>query len=401
MNIFTLPKSIYESQIDQERFKLTWRVFIILLAVFSFLVIFHIFYSQENLSVAVGAFIVAISGLAFLKFSKSFVITALITGIGGSLINQYDLFFIVGSAKFITLLWIVGITLFVFYMIGSLWGFLTFLINLTGISIAFFIIPPEIQISALINRTPASTFSIIVNLVLIVFVITYLMHQILRTSKVALAESEKSREELKNQYTIVQDQNEEKTILLKEVHHRVKNNLQVITSLLRLQSADIDDEKTISLFREAMNRVVAMALIHDKMYQSDDLSKINLEDYLTTLLDDLVLSYAIDIPIKTSIDSELTELDNQSLVPLALIFNELVTNSLKHGFKGKGSGEISIKYSKSSEGVHLTYKDNGKWIESEKENSFGLELIDSLVQQLDGTFELNISKGTEYRFVFP
>ncbi len=135
--------------------------------------------------------------------------------------------------------------------------------------------------------------------------------------------------------------------------------------------------------------------------EGHDLSKINLEDYLTTLLDDLVLSYAIDIPIKTSIDSELTELDNQSLVPLALIFNELVTNSLKHGFKGKGSGEISIKYSKSSEGVHLTYKDNGKWIESEKENSFGLELIDSLVQQLDGTFELNISKGTEYRFVFP
>ena len=121
MNIFTAPKSIYESQIDQERFKLTWRVFIILLAVFTFLMIFHSFYSTENLIIAIGAFIVAVSGLAFMKISKSFVVTALIAGIGGSIINQYDLFFIVGSAKFVTLLWIVGITLFVFYMLGSVW----------------------------------------------------------------------------------------------------------------------------------------------------------------------------------------------------------------------------------------------------------------------------------------
>jgi two-component sensor histidine kinase len=205
--------------------------------------------------------------------------------------------------------------------------------------------------------------------------------------------------ELKNK--LVNDQNNEKTVLLKEIHHRIKNNLQIISSLSRMQSRDIDDEKTIKLLEDAINRVIAMSLIHEKMYQSNNLSKINLKNYLETLSSELITSYSINTPVSIKVDTELELVTPKFLVSFALIFNELITNSLKHGLKHKTSGVIKIKIIKNESTLEITYFDNGNWIESTNKKSFGLELIDTLTEQLDGKYKRDHSSGTLYNFEIP
>src|SRR5690606_19805554 len=126
--------------------------------------------------------------------------------------------------------------------------------------------------------------SLSLNVAMCGLVIGYLIYQFLKTTRFAEEKYIKMTTELQLKNQEVESQNEEKTVMLREIHHRVKNNLQVITSLLRLQSRETHDPKTLELFKDSTNRVVAMALIHDKMYQTKDLAKINLEEYLRTLL---------------------------------------------------------------------------------------------------------------------
>jgi two-component sensor histidine kinase len=227
------------------------------------------------------------------------------------------------------------------------------------------------------------------------------MNQILKSSQQAEKESKSTQRELRKQYVITQKQNEEKTIMLKEIHHRVKNNLQVITSLLRLQSKEIKDEKSIVHFNDAIQRVLAMALIHERMYQSKDLAKIDLEAYLRTLAEELIQSYAVEKPIELHVNCEIEFIQPKSLVSFALMFNELISNTLKHAFSDQKYGRIEIRIIRTKEDeVQCTYKDDGKWKEEAREGSFGLELIEDLCAQLDGEYKRDISEGTTYHFVF-
>jgi two-component sensor histidine kinase len=189
--------------------------------------------------------------------------------------------------------------------------------------------------------------------------------------------------------------------MLKEIHHRVKNNLQIVRSLLRLQAREINDPNTIEQFGEATNRISAMSLIHDKMYQSADLAKIDFRDYLDSLIEDLIKSYAIKIPIQKSVNSSIELISPKFLVSIALLFNELVTNSLKHGFKNTDQGKIDVNITIIDQLIVLSYFDNGIWITPYKNSSFGTELIESLADQLDGTYTRTLNNGTLYTFTFP
>lgn len=200
---------------------------------------------------------------------------------------------------------------------------------------------------------------------------------------------------------LVNVQYQEKTVMLKEIHHRVKNNLQVISSLLRLQSYEIEEESSRMHFQDAIYRVSAMALIHEKMYQNENLSQINLQNYIETLAEDLVRTHARDIHVKLQVESDIHELGNDTLVPVALILNELITNSLKHAFVGKNEGhiDIQIKRTEQPDYFNFIYKDSGVWKASPKTSSFGLELIATLTEQLDGKVERGYEDGTKYEFV--
>ena len=201
---------------------------------------------------------------------------------------------------------------------------------------------------------------------------------------------------------------QEKEVLLKEIHHRVKNNLQVISSLLKLQSTYIDDEKTLSLFRDSQNRVRAMALIHERLYQSSDLAKIEAKEYIKTLVSNLVQSYSIDsnsIHLISQIDPIFLDVD--TAVPCGLILNELLSNALKYAFPKGQAGTIHLEFiSQPSQQYLIRVQDNGVGLpedfQSQEWETLGLQLVWNLTGQLDGEIQVNSSKeGTEFQICFP
>lgn len=197
----------------------------------------------------------------------------------------------------------------------------------------------------------------------------------------------------------------EKEVLLKEVNHRVKNNLQIITSLLSLQSGRLHDQRDLELFKEAQNRVKTMAMIHEMLYRSKDLSKINAADYVRSLTASLLKSYNT-APGTVGLTMEIEEisLDIDSIVPLGLIVNELVTNALKYAFPDKRKGEIKVALRKVDQTVTLLVGDDGIGLpagfDARKASGLGLELVESLTAQLNGTLELDTARGTSFKISF-
>jgi len=198
----------------------------------------------------------------------------------------------------------------------------------------------------------------------------------------------------------------EKEVLLKEIHHRVKNNLAVISSLLNMQSKYIKDRKTLEVFRESQNRVKTMALIHTKLYQSTDLARIDFADYIKKLAADLFDSYRLE-PDRVSLllNVENVYLDVNVAIPCGLIINELLSNALKHAFPEGCRGEVRINLRLEDETVTLTVADNGigfpENIDFRNTESLGLQLVTALVMQLGGEIELTRDKGSTFRISFP
>lgn len=198
----------------------------------------------------------------------------------------------------------------------------------------------------------------------------------------------------------------EKETLLKEVHHRVKNNLQIISSLLNLQSNQITDQKTRDVLRESQNRVRAMALIHEKLYQSYDLAQIDFAAYLKGLANFLAQSYrdnSSKVYVHTNAQNVKLEID--TAIPCGLIVNELVSNSLKYAFPENKAGEIEISCEQPSSGDYiLLVRDNGIGLppgfDLEKSSTLGIKLVSSLVQQLRGTMVIDNENGVCYKISF-
>jgi PAS domain S-box-containing protein len=206
----------------------------------------------------------------------------------------------------------------------------------------------------------------------------------------------------------------EKEVLLKEIHHRVKNNMQVISSLLRLQSWQIRDEKMQEIFKGCQDRITSMALIHEKLYQSDDLARIDFAEYVRSLTNNLFSMYRSGMDaVEIKLDMDKFYLDINTAIPLGLIVNELVSNSLKYAFPEKGEGgqeretkdEIGISLCCENKGrVALVVRDNGVGLppafDYRKSESLGLQLVTDLVDQLDGSIKLEGKKGTAFIITF-
>lgn len=198
----------------------------------------------------------------------------------------------------------------------------------------------------------------------------------------------------------------DKEVLLQEIHHRVKNNMQIISSLLNLQSRHIEDERVKDMFRMSRNRIRSMALIHEKLYQSKDLAKINFAQYMESLAVHLLQTYnASTDRIKLNADVSDVFLDINKAIPCGLIVNELVSNSLKHAFPKHRTGNIYVRLRNGKNGdVHLMVSDNGIGLSEEvdfkKPDSMGLQLVKDLIDQLGGTLELSLNAGTTYQISF-
>jgi len=198
----------------------------------------------------------------------------------------------------------------------------------------------------------------------------------------------------------------EKEVLLKEIHHRVKNNLQVISSLLKLQSQYVQDKGDVEIFKESQNRIKSMALVHEKLYQSKDLASINFHEYASLLVNGLFRSYGVNadrIALKMNVDDIMLGVD--VAIPCGLIINELISNSLKYAFPDDKEGEIEITLRTLDEGaMELTVADNGIGMPGDinlrNSESLGLKLVTILTNQIDGQIELDRSEGTKFRIDF-
>ena len=198
---------------------------------------------------------------------------------------------------------------------------------------------------------------------------------------------------------------EEKEVMLKEIHHRVKNNMQVISSLLSLQAKGVADSTVKAMLEESRNRVSSMSLVHEKLYQSKDLAYIDFKDYLQSLVAGIANTYKRhDVVI--SVDMEPVALDVNVGIPCGLIVNELVSNSLKHAFPDGRKGTISLGINKNSEGNYVLFvADNGIGLPGEVDfrntSTLGLQLVKVLTGQIHGTIELSREEGTRFSITFP
>lgn len=211
---------------------------------------------------------------------------------------------------------------------------------------------------------------------------------------------------MKNQNAIISKSNREKEILLKEIHHRVKNNLQVVSSLLTLQSKYVDDSSALDAINTGKSRVQSMSILHRNLYQNENLKNIKIKPYFEDLIQNLVSTYKLgekEISIRKEVDD--IELDVDTVIPIGLISNELISNALKYAFVGKDKGEIDITLKGSNGKLLLVVKDDGIGLPfteiPKRSKTLGMQLIHSFAKKLEAEIQIDNISGTEISFEIP
>ncbi|RYD91392.1 MAG: histidine kinase, partial [Sphingobacteriales bacterium] len=216
---------------------------------------------------------------------------------------------------------------------------------------------------------------------------------------------EAKQEEINRQNVVLRRLVDEKEWLLKEIHHRVKNNLQIVISLLNTQSAYLENEDALMAIQNSQHRMHAMSLIHQRLYQSDNLASIDMSWYIYELVNYLKESFDLDRKISYKLDTERVELDVAQAVPLGLILNEAISNAIKYAFNNRPKGQVTVSLkSTGGEGYQLTIADDGIGVpdgfEHQERESLGMNLMMGLTNQLDGTFTLQNNNGLAVAITF-
>ncbi|MNJ85020.1 putative sensor histidine kinase pdtaS [compost metagenome] len=368
--------------------------FVILMSVVTIVNYSNAHFSATPNVFAVGMCLIA---LVFLKYTKNYRLVAKIcTVITFCIVSGAFLF--LKATHYLTPMWMIVNIIFTFFILGKKWG-ISMLICHFLVLFYYLIFYHESNIVAVDVFSGNDIATFITEYSIVGFAIGYLLNLYILTTKYSEKELQENNNILIEQNKIISKQNSEMEVMLREIHHRVKNNLQIITSLLRLQANSTGAES--SGFQEAIDRVTAMAIIHEKMYQSGSLSKFDLEKYLKSLVDSLLTSYSIEQKPTFEIDVRVENMKSKSIVPLALLINELLLNSLKHAFHNQENPKIVIRLvdlQSSSSRFLLYYSDNGTWAENSVA-SFGTEIIQAMSEQLEGDLELKTSNsGTDYIF---
>ena len=398
--MFSLPKVDYTDNYDLARFKLTWTINVsLVIGLFVMSIIFSFVEPRFVIHYGLG-FVLSVVGLIRMKSKKSYREVALYLSVFGMSLVISSIFMVQGALHYIEPFWMLNISFYSYFTLGKKWGNFFLVITILTIVI-YFTSSLNDNVMQLGNFRLSQTLMLGVEFTVCVLIMGYIIFQFLTTTAYAESQFRSANDELEKEKSIVELQNQEKTILLKEIHHRVKNNLQVITSLLKIQASRINSEEAKASFDSAIKRIMSMSLIHQRMYARQNLSEIELEGYFQSLLNDLVQSNQLEDEIKTEIIIDVSKLGVKTLVPVALIITELVSNSLKYAFSENGEKVIRLEIhgAEKEEFFDLKYSDNGKWRENERPESFGLSLVESLTNQLEGSFDRQITDdGTSYNF---
>lgn len=357
--------------------------------------------SNEHFSATPNFFAVGmcVVGLVVIYWTKNYRLVGAICSI--------LTFFIVSGAflwlhatHYLTPMWMIVNIMFTFFVLGKKWG-ISILVAHFLVLFYYLINLHEGNIVDVKSFSGNDVTTFILEYSIVGFAIAYLLNLYVLTTNYSRIELIENNQTLSEQNKVISKQNSEMEVMLREIHHRVKNNLQIITSLLRLQANNMP-EKDSSSYQEAIDRVTAMAIIHEKMYQSGSLSKFDLEKYLKSLVNSLLLNYTISKKPEFIIEVNVEDMNSKSIVPLALLINELLLNSLKHAFQNQDHPGIWIHLSEDdvhkSSRFQLVYGDNGRWAAGSVA-SFGTEIIQAMSEQLEGSFTLETNdSGTKYVF---
>jgi two-component system, sensor histidine kinase PdtaS len=396
------PKFTNESNFEDEtKLFLAYRMSLFLaLSIGILSIVLFIYFSILIAFITLLAFVSVLIATIYIYRTGKFRVPTILFNIIGALCCTSTLFFINNQPHFLDGYWMTINILFAFIVLGSRWGITFTLFHAACQSIYFYYFLDD-QMEIMRNLNHEQIIAIVINCLLCFAILGYLGWENIRTNEVAKKKLNEAQDVLQVQYNIISKQNEDKTVMLKEIHHRVKNNLQIITSLLRLQSRELENPEAIAKFKDATHRVIAMSMIHEKMYQSDHLSTLHLREYLHDLSTDLVSSYQSGYPVNLKIDCDIDSIGLRSVVPIALILNELISNSLKYAFDDYENCLISISFMHyQGKKCKLVYKDSGTWKAPSRQGSFGLDLIESLTDQLEGTMDLKTYPETIFEIIF-
>ncbi len=383
---------------EELRVKLAFRMSIMCLCVFGILAYTYYFESVESFSMMAVAWAISIACLILMKWNhKNYLLVFYMYTLGGYTIVAFALMFYHSRLHLVDMLWLLTVVFVAFFTLGRRFGYVLLVLSIIVIGLFIFL---HLNDQILIQKqlTIYQKLSMIIEVIATFSLDFYLFYLFLELNRYSEKKLLESYDQVKDQNTKILIQNEEKTMLVREIHHRVKNNLQIVVSLLRMQSQEVDNPEFRMLFQESINRIMAMSLIHQKLYQNDNLSQIRIGDYLDELIHEIMNLSFREQTVEYEIKTEVGKIGLKTLIPVGLLVNELVSNSLKHAFDGVANAEIHIEIQREGENhLRITYFDNGVWKPQVGNSSFGLVLIDTLIEQLEGTKEVQKDeRGTTY-----
>lgn len=400
MSFFTPDTSKITSFEERGKFVMAWRLSILFIVVFTILTFAFGRVSTESAAVYGTVLALAVGILIYLYSTQKSLLPYWIYAISGSIIAQITINTILDSASFGDFIWIVSTIIFAFVGLGRIPGIIFTVFHLCGL--AYYI---TFSLNAHFHEVrhfeTSDKIALFLEMTLGFVTITYLLNQYVVFQSYSRRQLEILNNSLEEQNETILLKNRENVTLVKEVHHRVKNNLQIIISLLRMQRSEIKSEESQEQFNVAINRILTMSMIHQKLYQEKEPTKISIRNYLEDLIKELVSLSERRTPIQVKMEASDEYADLKTIVPFGLLVNELVSNSMKHAFTGSAEDTISVRLQMDEQEHKLffEYLDNGIWLEpAEGASSFGLELIDILTEQMEGHYE---RKGSLYSFTIP
>ncbi len=393
------PEQALADYLKDVKHKLALQLSALFTIIFTLLTIAHFFESTENLIMMGSGFTICLFSFLYTYTTKDHKLVYWLFSILGVNLVGFAMNFLPTVTHFGDFIWMFSALALAFYGLPRTAAYI--LLGIATCYIGYFtFFNVNESIETLQPRTTIQQISLFAELIAGVgsgVYIVFLMTKFYSFSEKSILAA---NQELRKQNETILAQDEEKSTLVKEVHHRVKNNLQIISSLLRMQRYEIENEEASKHFEEAINRVMTMALIHQKLYQGESLSDIKLKEYFEELAFDLLKVYSSNKNISINFELSINQIGLKSIVPVGLIFNELISNSLKHAFEHRTNGTVNVTFTKTEENYQMVYQDNGSW-KGEESGGFGMELIETLTQQLDGSFELTKSiSGSTYEFHF-
>ena len=385
---------------DELKVKLAFRMSFMFLIVFIILTYAYYFDSLESFITMAFGVLVSIVCLLIVVLKRNYNLVFYIYSISGVVVTSYALITFHNTVHLVDVLWMLAGVSLAFFCLGRVWGFILLFISIASIAV-FIFYSLNIHIEEVEIRSVYQKFSLVIEMISGFLANYYLFYLFLDLNRYSERKLIESFDHVKEQNARISIQNDEKTTLVREIHHRVKNNLQIVVSLLRMQSQEVNNPEFRVLFQESINRIMAMSLIHQKLYQNENLSQIRIGDYLDELIHEIMNLSLREQKVHYEIKTEVGKIGLKTLIPVGLIVNELVSNSLKHAFRETNNARIQIEIQKEGEShLRLTYFDNGVWKQQIGNSSFGLVLIDTLIEQLEGTQEISREEnGTTYSIV--